>query len=201
MNDDPLDPEIRKAGFHQIRGDYREIQSKINDLDKRLSNLLGTLIVFRWFAVAATGTIMSIGWTTCNGVVENEKQISINTTKILSIDSRLTSIETGGSSTAKATLASVTDLQQRLNAFAARYELFVREEIQADSRIPGILHQLESLTDFKKEVEQQGSPILRQTAKEVSELRQEVKDQKSQLIGLANFLLRTTQSRHEPPNN
>jgi hypothetical protein len=71
----------------------------------------------------------------------------------------------------------------------AAYEVANRVS-KAESKITSIDSQILQLLDFKREVEEQGSPILRATIKEVSQLRDEVKEERAEVKALINVFNR-----------
>lgn len=67
----------------------------------------------------------------------------------------------------------------------AAYETATRVA-KFESRSVALDTQVAQLLDFKKEIEEQGSPILRATIKEVSQLRDEMKEERAEVKALVN---------------
>ena len=141
-----VDQEKNEDSYERLHGGYRELRSKIDTVDKRLSSLLGSLIVLRWAGIGLISVSLSVIWSTCSRTTDIEKQIGINTGRITNTESRLNSLELNGSVSAKMTAVQLVDLQHRFDDFITRYDTFMHDQIERDDK------QNQSLADLKTKI-------------------------------------------------
>lgn len=144
-------PEEADAGkygdeYELHHGGYREVKSTIADINVKIEKLISSLTVLKWI-FGTFGTVMTIGmFSVFSRAVDNESQIKVNTAHLLVLDNTSSVIANSGSILARLNSQELTDLLSRFNAFITRYDQFVRDELDRDSKTT------DSIIELKQEM-------------------------------------------------